>query len=308
MNKNGTTNAGRSDVTDPLDVDAGIGSSAPISPEEAAALRGEAPPETPDDDVQPDAESADKAGEQADGEESPESGDEPGAESEGDLDGEAVFKDALRMANGDPKKALEIARLALGMEGDGKKSAAEAAPESSIEKSIAAEVDRDVAAFYEERGTEEKPGDERKALTKLLTQQRVAMVESVAAVLDNFEAKLQTKTKVNEATKALWKEYPGWKKDEVALTKFIAEVPSRRNLPPLDAYELFLAKKAKRGGPADAKKAAAVEAAATRKQVGTAAAAAPGGRPLGPTDKKPLTTEQREILTLREQPRRFTLP
>lgn len=271
-------------------------------------MRGEAPAEAPDSDVQADAESTEEVGAQADGEESPESADEAGAESEGDLDGEAVFKDALRMAKGDPKKALEIARLALGIEGDEQEQAAGAAPEATIEKSIAAEVDRDVAAFYEERGTEEKPGDERKALTKLLAQQRLAMVKSVAVVLDNFEAQLKNKTKVNEATKALWKEYPGWKKDEAALTKFVAEVPSRRNLPPLDAYELFLAKQAKRGVPANAKKAAAVDAATTRKQAGTAAAAALGGRPSGPTDKKPLTTEQREVLALRQQPRRFTLP
>ena len=299
---NGKTNGAPSDVTpDPIAVALGDGENAPISDAEAAVLRGEEPPV--EDDTQPTAES-DESGEEVDGEESAESeGDKPEGD-EADLDdGGEVWKQALQLANGDPKKALKIAAAALGVEGE-EKNAAEPAGEETIAKAVESECDAAVAKFYEERGTEEKPGDERKALSRLLAAREVALVQKVGALLDQFEGNLKTKSKVTEATKALWKEHPGWKKDEVAFKKFATD-PAYRSLPPLDAYELFLVKKAKRAAPVAAKKDAATQAAMDRKARGTAAQAAPGGRPSGPVVKQNLTTEQREIRFLRENPGRI---
>lgn len=296
---------------DPLDADAGIGTDAPISAEEAAAMRGETP-ENPDESVQPGGESADDAGAEPNGEESAESGAEPGEESnEADPEAErkALWDDAFRMAKGDPVRAAEIYKLSLGDEGArGTAAPAEADPKA-IESSIAREVESDVAQFYAERGTEEKPGDERKALTGLLTRQRVALVQGVSALLDQFEGRLSTKTKTAEAMGQLKKEYPDWHKNRGAFERFVAERPSRRSLDPVDAYELFLAKQAKRGVPAGAKKAEAVRAAADKKLNGTARQSVGGGRPSGgPTEKPHVSTEQREIRVLRGLPRVPRLP
>ncbi len=286
-------------------LEAGDGTSAPMSDAEAEYLRSgvDAPSAS---DVQPTAESPETGGEQVDGEESAESeGEEPEGD-KADLEAsEKVWKDALALANGDPKKALEIARLALGAE-DEKEAAA--GPDT-IAQAVEAEVSADVDRFYKERGDDKAgPDAESRALVALFKRREVALLQKVGQVMDQFDSKLKQRTEVSKATKELWSKHPDWKKDEPALLRFIQSTPGMRSVPPLHAYRAFLADKADRGAPVNAKKAAVVSAAATRKAFQTSAQASAGGRPGGPTTRKPLTTEQREVLTARQMPGRLRLP
>jgi hypothetical protein len=265
----------------------------------------EKPAKKPDDEVRAEGEeSADDAGE-PEGEPPESDGDKPeGEESEGDPDVEADFKTALRMARGDPKKALEILRAAYPGEARGEAEAVDRKPgeavklDPTIEKSITERARRNVEQFIADKGTEDKPGDERKAFADTLARLHVDIVRDVMDVLGKHDERSEERVSQQRADAALWKEYPEWEKDRAAYARFLAEVPSRAKLPPVDSYELFLARRAKlKKSPATGTKAAP---AADKARMARATEGLQGGRPAGPTTRKHISTSQREASMARQ--------
>ena len=309
-----TTSPGSSSGKDPLDPEAGTGSGAPVSDEEDAAMRGEdgaaeRPSPIGGKEVPRDGESGEEPGEEPDGE-SAES-DEASGEESNEADGEAEeWKAALKLAGGNKARAAQIiADLhaedgEAGGEGRGSRATVD---DAELEKSISAEVEKNLADFYKERGTEDAPGDEPKAFAKLLARQQVATLKAVGTILDRFEGNLKAERTAEKGFTELFKQNKDWLKHKPAFERFVASDPSLRRLSPARAYRIFAAEKLAGGGPSAAKKTVAAANAANK---GTRAAPTAGGgrAPGGPIERKPTTETQREMRALRDQPRVPAIP
>ncbi len=271
---------------------AAMGFEAPKAADAPAAPKKEA--EAGDDEVRSESESADDAGDK--GEESAESGKEPGEESnEAEPESDADWQECLRLAKGDHKKALKIASVMFGVE-DG----TAAQPEAPAAKAKRRPTEELVAEFYASAKGDD-PQAEAKALAKLLEAEREANKAEREADLEALRTQAKAEVQAEQDIRALAKAFPKWAQDKDAIKAHYAVLAREEgrgalDRPPLSVYRDLLQRRSERKGSAAATKAAAEKVAAEKTaREAAAAGGVPGGRPVGPTDRKHLSTLGHEM-------------
>ena len=236
------------------------------------------PVPAPDVEVRADGESADDAGEKPDGESPESNGEEPAGEEsdEGDAEESAVaeqFNLALKMAGGDPKKALQILQAAMG---EAEKPAKVEAPKPSPFDAKA-----EAKQFYEDVA---KHG-EQEAFALHLERLAKAQEASTSEVRKELARQREIDAAAAAEIKALDKAFPAWRGDKAFMVWY--DTPQYRNLPGVDAYTLYSAKRTARKGSENGATAAAKVAADKKAKMAGAAGSIPGGRPAGPNAPRP---------------------
>lgn len=314
--------------------DANVSGAAFSSAEELAAVEAafgiepsEAPAEKPkkklpadegavadaDGESRSEAESVDDTGEQAE-EASPESTAEVGEESETEGDPEATedseWAELLKVAKGDPKRALRLAKALYDPESGEKSEAGEPA------RPTTRSLKEDVEAFYAEAaGTEGKPGSEKSALLALLERREKAHEDRLAALKADQQAQVKQALQADRDVAALARAYPkSWQQDRQAIQRHYATMAGEgvdvEGLPPLIVYRDLLERRRTGAQARAAKIAAAAKATEAKKnQMAGAAGGAQNGRPVGPTDRQHISTTQREMEAFQNmRSRRRALP
>lgn len=235
------------------------------------------PVPAPDAEVRADGESADDAGEKPDGESPESNGEEPAGEEsdEGDAEESAVaeqFNLALKMAGGDPKKALQILQAAMG---EAEKPAKVEAPKPSPFDAKA-----EAKQFYEDVA---KHG-EQEAFALHLERLAKAQATATDSVRKNLEAQSKAERAAMAEIAAIDKAFPKWRDDAVFMEWY--EHPKNAHMPAVKAYETYL-KRTGRSGSANGAAVAAKVVADKKAKMAGAAGSIPGGRPAGPNAPRP---------------------
>lgn len=274
-----------------------------MEPDEAPVEKkkpAEAPEKSTDSEVRSEAESADDAGEQAE-EESPESDEMSGEESETEGDPESDEDDAewtelLKVAKGDPKKALRLAQALYGDAGGEAKATKADTPEKPTVRSLK----DDVAQFYAD-AKDEKPDAEPKALLALLERREAAHKAELETIKAQQAEQLRLSIQADRDVAALKKAYPKtWKQDAPAIKQHYARMASEgvnvEGLPPVTVYRDLLERRRVAAEAKAAKVAAATKVADQKKtQMAGAAGSTVNGRPVGPTERQHISTVEREM-------------